>query len=106
MHQCDAPGIFAPSIKRSSITSPTCPNVVAGLVHFALKEFLSYNGIDDQHEDNKHSNVEQWQYGFDNRVQYHLQACNGKKAKKQVSPSRFHYISNHHRTLPYSPIYD
>lgn len=41
-----------------SSTFHTCPIVIAGLVHFALEEFLAHYGIDNKHEDNKYSNME------------------------------------------------
>jgi len=61
--------------------SPTCPKVVAGLVHLALEELLPHDGIDDDHEEDEQCNVEQRHHGFDNGVQDNLKTCTREKGE-------------------------
>lgn len=65
----------------------TCPNEVAGLVHLALEELQSNDGIDDDHEEDKQGNMEQGKHGLEDGVEDHLQACHsGQEKEGGVTP--------------------
>jgi len=48
-------------------------------VHLALEELLPNNGIDDDHEEDQQSDVEQGYHGLDDGVQDDLKACTKEK---------------------------
>ena len=50
----------------------TCMVVNTGLVHLAHEEFQSDDGIDDDDEEDQQGNMEEWNHGFDYRVQHNL----------------------------------
>lgn len=53
----------------------TRPDEVASLVHLALEEFQPNDGVDDDHEEDEKSNVEQGEHGLEDGVEDYLQAC-------------------------------
>ena len=53
--------------------------VVAGLVHFALEELQSHNGVNGDHEKDQKGDVKKRQHGLQYRVHHHLQAWGEKQ---------------------------
>lgn len=52
----------------------TCASVIAGLMHFALEELQSHDGIDGDQQKDQQGDVQQRQHGFKDGVHHHLQA--------------------------------
>lgn len=50
----------------------TCILVSAGFVHLAHEELQADDGIDDDNEEDKQSDMEQRNHGFDYGVQHYL----------------------------------
>lgn len=44
-------------------------------MHLALEEFQPNDGVDDDHEEDEQSNVEQGEHGLEDGVEDYLQAC-------------------------------
>lgn len=52
----------------------TCASVVAGLVHFALEEFQSHDGVNGDHEEDQKGDVKKWKHGLQDGIHHYLQA--------------------------------
>lgn len=63
----------------------TCASVVARLMHFALEELQSHDGIDGDQQEDQQGDVQQREHGFKDGVHYHLQAWRGTVKPKHYN---------------------
>lgn len=56
-------------------------------MHLALEEFQPNDGVDDDHEEDEKSNVEQGEHGLEDGVEDNLQACHKQRGGgRRVTP--------------------
>lgn len=57
-------------------------------MHLALEEFQPNDGVDDDHEEDQQSNVEQREHGLEDGVEDYLKACHRQQGggKRVTAP--------------------